>query len=180
MRAPEWCRVGERRIERSGRRVLYSLHMLFSSRLNYRRSNAIESINFILSPHARALTRQLLGSKSTAKRQIIGTALLDALSDLARIDIVRLKVSAAKQWHKKRRGRVVFKQYGFYRPKSHYIYVNNRTAVRGQTVAGKTFLNTLLHEWLHHYDYKKLGLRSIHTRGFYARLRDLKEKLICP
>jgi len=150
---------------------------MLSSRQNYRQSNLIETVAFPISDRAKKITAKLLGSKSTGKRQTIATALLDELSDQARIDIVRLKISSAKQWHKKRRGRVVFKQYGFYRPKSHYIYVNNRTAVRGQTVAGKTFLNTLLHEWLHHYDYKKLGLRSIHTRGFYARLRDLKGKL---
>jgi len=30
---------------------------------------------------------------------------------------------------------------------------------------------------LHHYDYKKLGLNSIHSAGFYARLKDLKLKL---
>ena len=41
----------------------------------------------------------------------------------------------------------------------------------------RDFLNTLLHEWLHHYDTRKLKLNSIHSKGFYLRLNDLQEKL---
>ena len=88
-----------------------------------------------------------------------------------------LKVSSARQYHKKYQGRVVSKQYGYYRPASKYIYISNRTAVRGQILAAKTFIETLLHEWVHHYDFCSLKFNSIHTSGFYARLNDLKEKL---
>jgi hypothetical protein len=45
-----------------------------------------------------------------------------------------------------------------------------RTAKRGQVVAYKTFLRTLLHELCHHLDYTYLHLRdSLHTQGFYQR-----------
>lgn len=115
--------------------------------------------------------------KSEVKRQKFSSELLDELGDLAQIDIVNLKVSGTNQSHKKSKGRVVSKQYGYYRPKSSYIYIHNRTAVRGQILASKTFVDTLLHEWLHHYDFKKLRLNSIHSAGFYARLKDLKTKL---
>jgi hypothetical protein len=44
------------------------------------------------------------------------------------------------------------------------------TAKRGQVVAFKTFLRTLLHEVCHHLDYTYLHLRdSLHTQGFYQR-----------
>jgi hypothetical protein len=44
------------------------------------------------------------------------------------------------------------------------------TAKRGQVVAFRTFLRTLLHELCHHLDYTYLRLRdSLHTRGFYQR-----------
>jgi hypothetical protein len=44
------------------------------------------------------------------------------------------------------------------------------TAKRGQVVAFRTFLRTLLHEVCHHLDYTLLRLRdSLHTQGFYQR-----------
>jgi len=44
------------------------------------------------------------------------------------------------------------------------------TAKRGQVVAFRTFLRTLLHELCHHLDYTFLHLRdSLHTQGFYQR-----------
>ena len=44
------------------------------------------------------------------------------------------------------------------------------TAKRGQVVAYRTFLRTLLHELCHHLDYTLLRLRdSLHTQGFYQR-----------
>jgi hypothetical protein len=44
------------------------------------------------------------------------------------------------------------------------------TAKRGNVVAFKTFLRTLLHELCHHLDYYLLRLRdSLHTQGFYQR-----------
>ena len=140
----------------------------FSSRSkrNYNKSNKITNIKFPVSKNAELTTKKLLRSKSEKLRQKLGDELLDELADLAKIDIVRLKISDAKQYHKKRNGRVVFKQYGYYKPGSKYIYINNRTAVRGQILAAKTFLDTLLHEWMHHYDHELLGLNSIHTAGF--------------
>jgi hypothetical protein len=148
-----------------------------SNASNYARSNAITTVDIDITRDARDVARQLLGSHATADRQRLGDELCDALCDAAAIDIVRLKVSDARQWHKTWNGRVVFKQYGYYVPKTRYVYVNNRTAVRGQVLAARTFTTTLLHEWVHHYDHAKLGLQSVHTAGFYARLRALREKL---
>ncbi|PIR74567.1 MAG: hypothetical protein COU35_01665 [Candidatus Magasanikbacteria bacterium CG10_big_fil_rev_8_21_14_0_10_47_10] len=147
------------------------------SKLNYNKSNRIQKIKFRISDRAQMLTTRLLCSNETNLRQALSTDLLDELCDFAEIGICNAKISDAKQYHKKRNGRVSFKQYGYYKPGSKYIYINNRTAVRGSLLAPKTFVDTLLHEWMHHYDFEKLGLNSIHTAGFYARLKDIKEKL---
>ena len=144
---------------------------------NYQRSNQIVKVDFKITPNTQAIASQLLDAMSASQRQTLGEQLLDELSDAAQIDIVKLKVSETRQYHKRSGGRIVFKQYGYYRPQSHYIYIQNLTPARGQILAPKTFLDTLLHEWLHHYDYKKLGLDSIHTSGFYMRLKSLKSKL---
>ena len=162
--------------ERSRGILCYNICTMFK-KSNYQKSNAITKVKFKISGEAKHLTALLLKSKTETKRQKLSSDLLDELADLARIDVANVKVSKAKQYHKRYKGRVVSKQYGYYRPQSNYIYINNRTAVRGQILAPKTFVDTLLHEWLHHYDFKKLKLNSIHTAGFYARLKDLKTKL---
>jgi hypothetical protein len=144
---------------------------------NYKKSNKITTVTFPISDEAKRLCHELFLHTETAARQKISSALLDELTDLSQIDIVNVKISDAKQYHKKSGGRVSLKQYGYYKPDTHYIYIHNRTAVRGQILAAKTFIDTLLHEWMHHYDSVKLGLNSIHTAGFYARLKDIKTKL---
>ncbi|MDX9892928.1 MAG: hypothetical protein RB292_00750 [Patescibacteria group bacterium] len=142
---------------------------------NYRQSNRITSVKVEVGDLAIKLTNDLLACVETNQRQNLGEQLLDELCDSAKIDIVKLKISDTRQYHKRRGRRIVFKQYGYYRDK--YIYIQNRTPARGQLVAPKTFLDTLLHEWLHHYDTYALGLNSIHTKGFYERLKDLRNRL---
>ncbi|MBN1778918.1 MAG: hypothetical protein JW816_01735 [Candidatus Buchananbacteria bacterium] len=144
---------------------------------NYLLSNKITAVKIQATISMVDLTKYLLQVTNFSDRQRLGEQLLDELCDAARIDIVNLKISDTNQYHKKSGGKVVFKQYGYYRPKSCYIYIQNKTAVRGQDLAPKTFLDTLLHEWVHHYDTCKLKLNSIHTKGFYDRLNDLKAKL---
>ena len=59
------------------------------------------------------------------------------------------------------------------------ITVAYKTAVRRQVFAFKTFFDTVIHEFMHHFDAKGLKLaRSFHTRGFYLRVRALREALI--
>lgn len=147
---------------------------------NYLISNKITKIKFPISAEAKNTAAKILQKDTDKERQKLGDELLDELADLAQIDIVKLKISEEKQYHKKRGGRLVFKRYGYYKPGEKYIHINNRTAVRGKILSSKTFLDTLLHEWMHHYDFCKLGLNSIHTTGFYKRLGDLKEKLDWP
>lgn len=154
--------------------------MCYNTRMrsNYEKSNAILTIDFSVSRRAQHIAGKILRTRTVLFRQKLGDALFDELADCAEIDIVNLKISPAKQYHKKRGGRTVFKQYGYYRPASKYIYITNFTAVQGKPLAPKTFLTTLLHEWMHHYDYCKLKLNSIHTKGFYMRLTSLQEALL--
>lgn len=150
---------------------------MLSNQRNYAKSNRITSVDFPISKNARMITKKLLRSKGEKLRQKLSDQLLDELADMAQIDIVKLKISEKNQYHKRSKGKVVYKQYGYYKPQNKYIYITNRTAVRGQPLAPKTFLDTLLHEWMHHFDHVKLDLNSIHTSGFYSRLKDLKTKL---
>lgn len=149
---------------------------------NYERSNAILVVEVDITREARAIAARIRSeSAETGHRQLLAMELCDALCDGARIDVVhRVTISDARQWHKQHAGRTVFKQYGYYVPKTRYLYITNRTAVRGQLLAPKVFLDTLLHEWTHHYDSVKLGLHSVHTSGFYARLQSLKDALAIP
>jgi len=149
--------------------------MLLSS--NYRRSNKILSVKFQPSEKSMTLVNKLFKYKKSENRQKICNKLIPELCRSAKVPMAKIKISDTRQYHKRRGSSIVFKQYGYYRPQTNYIYIQNLTPARGQTLAPKTFIDTLLHEWLHHYDTHKLKLDSIHTAGFYARLKDLKVKM---
>ena len=54
-----------------------------------------------------------------------------------------------------------------------------RTAGRGQVVAFKTLLRTLVHELCHHLDYELHGLDSTyHTEGFFRRESSIMRQLV--
>ena len=58
------------------------------------------------------------------------------------------------------------------------IIISNKTAIREAVLDPKTFLDTLVHEFMHHYDYEVLKFpTSLHTAGFYYRLGDVMKKL---
>ncbi len=150
---------------------------MISKSANYLQSNRIVKVAFSPSRPAAVLAGKLLKSSTADNRQRLGKKFLDELSASAGVKPVKLKVSDIRQYHRRANNRVVFRQYGYYRPETGYIYIQNRTPVRGEVLAARTFLGTLIHEWLHHYDSYFLKLVSIHTAGFYSRLKDLKEKL---
>jgi hypothetical protein len=61
------------------------------------------------------------------------------------------------------------------------ISVWMRTAQRRRVVAFRTFMRTLLHEVVHHLDYRLLRLEdSYHTHGFYKRAEALYRQLVPP
>lgn len=62
---------------------------------------------------------------------------------------------------------------------SNSIRVWMRTAKRGQVVAFRTFLRTLLHEVCHHLDYEYFHLHeSYHTEGFFQRESSLFRAIV--
>ncbi|MFA6228422.1 MAG: hypothetical protein WC668_04560 [Patescibacteria group bacterium] len=150
------------------------------NKLNYLRSNRITQVKLPISAVAQELSAALLIAADCNKRQELGELLLDELCDLAQITIVSLTVNDSNQQHRRRNGRIIMKRFGLYKVREKIIRIENRTAARGQIISPKSFLDTLLHEWLHHYDFQKLKLNSIHSRGFYNRFNDLKEKLQIP
>jgi hypothetical protein len=54
-----------------------------------------------------------------------------------------------------------------------------RTAAKGQVVAFKSFIRTVLHELCHHIDYAYFGLAdSLHTEGFFRRESSLYRQVV--
>ena len=139
-------------------------------------------------PVAAPLAQALLLGSSLLERRRLGAALCDALDEAYRLPPCRLVVADRPQTHAlQESGRLASKTYGYYRctlpagggtPERCAIRIYHRTAVRQQVLAAKPFCNTLLHEWMHHYDFAGLRLaRSPHTTGFFTRLRWLAEQL---
>lgn len=103
-------------------------------------------------------------------------SLLDALAAKARVApaTLRLREAAAAKF---RGGRAVWKLYGTCE-RDGTITVSYRTAVQRKVFAYRTFLDTLVHEFLHHFDHHGLRLAaSFHTSGFYRRVRTIVDQL---
>lgn len=141
--------------------------------MNYLTSNEHETVR--LSWFAKKYDRMLLSSTIDEEtRQKHSQELMDYLCDKFGISPVKVFVSSNKR-PVKRRGEI----HGYYMVKEHKIIIYNTTPKTRQPIAIKTFFDTLIHEFIHHYDYQVLKLEySVHTLGFYKRVDDLKKKLI--
>ncbi len=135
---------------------------------------------------ARGLVMSLLATgEAPTERRRLGQLLIDTLDELSGLPTCTVVVADRAQVHEHDGRRLQSKTYGYYRCRfvdgavsEARIRIYHRTAVRQQVISPKVFLNTLLHEWVHHYDFAGLRLaRSPHTAGFYARLRALAEAL---
>lgn len=112
-------------------------------------------------------------SESAEERLKAGQMLLDYLCSKFKCQKVHLTVANAPRLQ---RGRAQF--YGWYYPSEMRIRIYNITAKTAKSVSIKSFYGTLLHEFIHHYDFTVLGFTSSpHTAGFYKRISDLQEKL---
>ena len=150
----------------------------------YERSKGVETVTWREFPLGKAIALSILDESSAAGRQQKGQRLLDVLDEAAGLPPCKLTVADRPQRHRTRAGKLELKTYGYYRiawessPQRGTIRIYNLTAIRQQVLAPKVFLETLLHEWVHHYDFTGLQLdRSPHTSGFFARIRDLAETL---
>ena len=150
----------------------------------YERSKGVETVTWREFPLGKGIALSILDETAAAGRQAKGQALLDVLDEAAGLPLCKLTVADRPQKHRTRAGRLELKTYGYYRiawesmPRRGTIRIYNLTAIRQQVLAPKVFLETLLHEWVHHYDFTGLQLeRSPHTSGFFSRIRDLAETL---
>ncbi len=96
---------------------------------------------------------------------------VDGLCDAVGIQRIPVRVGGQRLV----RGRLEF--YGFCGMNG-YMTLYSRTARRDLTVAFKTYFNTLVHEYMHHYDWHGLRIQSMHTAGFYRRVRDVYARML--
>lgn len=143
----------------------------------YEISNKIQSVS--LNRFRTDLSHDFLKcNESVAMRGKAAQNLLDYLCDKFKINRCLVMVRNKPQLHNTSNGKLTKKIYGRYYPLTHTIELYNLTAIRKTPVAIATMYDTLLHEFMHHYDFEKLKLsESLHTAGFYKRITDLKNKL---
>ncbi|MBV8301688.1 MAG: hypothetical protein JOY68_07180 [Candidatus Dormibacteraeota bacterium] len=153
---------------------------------DYLRSQATTAIALAADTAARDLAARIVeASDDHRERRTLAQRLVDQLNAEFGLPPCGVVVADRAQVHEHDGRRLQSKTYGYYRcslrggaVNGARIRIYHRTAVRQQVISSKVFLNTVLHEWTHHYDFAALGLgRSPHTAGFYARLRSLAEAL---
>ncbi len=136
----------------------------------YERSDATSFIRLQPSVRLRASVAALpeaLAGADVPAVQMLAQAIVDEIAAHLRVSRARVVVHGTRP--SDRRGEL----HGLYtagpgRPATIEVWM--RTAKRGQVVAFKTFLRTLLHELCHHLDYTLLSLGdSVHSDGFYKR-----------
>jgi hypothetical protein len=154
VRAPAWYR----RLSPALRRVATA-------------SDRVPAVALQASPALRGAVAALPGVLATTRAEEV-EALAQRITDgiCVALGVPRVRVRVQLRRPPLRGGELQ----GLYAPSSRggrdAITVWMLTAKRGQVVAFRTFLRTLLHEICHHLDYHLLGLRdSLHTQGFYQR-----------
>jgi hypothetical protein len=136
----------------------------------YDRSSATSSIPLRATPrlrHAVAALPDILLSGNRVRVEQLAQLIANEITTALRVSAVHVVVSGTRPANA--RGEL----HGLYTAsngRGATIKVWMITVKRGQVVAFRTFLRTLLHEICHHLDYALLGLtESFHTDGFYKR-----------
>ena len=144
----------------------------------YDRSNAVSAIAVDVSPRcARAvsLLEPALMHGDRPRTERVAQIICDELCAALRLPRVQVEVRQVRP--SDRRGEL----HGLYESagRSQVISIWMYTAKRGQVVAYRTFLRTLIHEIGHHLDYQHLRLSdSFHTDGFFQRESSLVRRLL--
>lgn len=143
----------------------------------YEASNSVTTVD--KSRFSKSYVKWLLKADETTRcRQKFAQELVTYLCGKYGIPVARVVVTEKTQPKIMKNGRLLQKTLGTYTRSKMMITVYNRTAVKKQVVSINTFVDTLLHEFIHHYDISYLKFcDTIHTAGFYKRITDLKEKL---
>lgn len=137
----------------------------------YERSNKIVSVKF--TRLSKKEYSDLLSAETIADRQRTAQRLVDYLCEKYGIEPCHVFVKNTPQ-PSFRNG----KKLGQYTTYLNKIVVWNLTAKQKKIVSINVFADTILHEFMHHYDIQfiKLGT-TIHCSGFYKRISDLQKKL---
>jgi hypothetical protein len=152
----------------------------------YVRSQAYTGLPVRPTAVARGLALRLLAAGDDHRERCrLAQMLVDELSGDAGLSRCEVAVADKPQVHEHDGRRLQSRTYGYYRcwfedgrVSRARIRIYHRTARLQKVITPKVFLNTLLHEWVHHFDFDGLRLaRSPHTSGFYARLRALADAL---
>lgn len=138
----------------------------------YEKSNEVTKVR--LNSFNKVYAKEVLNSCETSSdREYNAQLLLDYLCKKFKIASVTLTVTPMARPYRRNT-----QTYGLYQVAKKHIIIYNTTAKTRKAIAIKTFYETLLHEFIHHYDMECLKLGdSPHTSGFYKRIGDLKEKL---
>jgi len=144
----------------------------------YDRSNAVGAIPVTATPRlARAvfLLEWALAHDDRPRTAHVAQVICDELCAALRVRPLRVQVKTTRP--SDARGEL----HGLYQSagRREVISIWMLTAKRGQVVAYKTFLRTLVHEMGHHLDYQLLHLEdSFHTDGFFKRESSLVNQLL--
>lgn len=166
--------------------ILYAMKRFDrGERQAYRLSNEVFTIDFPMTEEMQVLAGMMASGLGRGDRSLVHAAsqeLLDRLCEATQLPPthVRIKETAYARFARSRNGRrrAILKLYGTCDDRG-TITVAFRTAVRQKVFSYRQFLNTLIHEFGHHWDYHSLRLtRSFHTRGFYSRLDTLLRRLL--
>jgi hypothetical protein len=146
----------------------------------YDRSNAVGAIPFRRSPRmvrAVELLERSLAEGDRVRTERLAQILCDEICRAVRVPAIRLAVRGRRLHNQSGELHGLYQTDGGTRPDRIQVWM--MTAKRGQVVAFKTFLRTLLHELCHHLDYQLLELDdSFHTDGFFKRESSLVHQLL--
>ena len=149
----------------------------------YDRSTAISSIQLIPTPQLQEAATALgaaLEADNQSRVQLLSQTVINHICGRLGVRTVRVHVHGVRPSNHRGELHGLYTQYSGGSPNDS-IQVWMRTAKRGQVVAFRTFLRTLLHEVCHHLDYTYLNLReSYHTQGFFQRESSLFHVITTP
>jgi hypothetical protein len=146
----------------------------------YDRSDAVTSIPLRPSLDLLQAVRQLAAALQQGDRRrvaVLAQQIADGVCADMRVPVLSVVVQGRRP--SSRAGEL----HGLYTPGERHrrdtVKVWMMTAKRGQVVAFRTFLRTLVHELCHHLDYTFLDLAdSLHSDGFYMRESAMVRRLI--
>lgn len=135
----------------------------------YTKSNEVTEVS--LKRFDKSYSKRFLSDTNRLKD---GFELLNYLCDKFKIAPIKRLIILDKPRKQIKNGQI----HGYYVRNNREIYIYNKTAKTNKIIAINRFYETLLHEFIHHYDFEKLKLSdSPHTSGFYKRITDLMKKI---